>query len=429
SLPITLNSLAIDYQMVQSLLPGQLPDSITSLFFTYGPNAPITSPDILPKSLTSLILGNSFNQVLHPGTLPQSLLTLELGDEYNQPLGHGTLPNSLYSLIIRYSFSQTIECGVLPESLKLLKLLSFVLKPILPGSLPQSLTHLEIDHLTSSIEPGVIPRQSLKQLILRIYQTDQNWPDILPPTLTSLSLDTYTKNVLLNGTSTLPSLTELTFPFYGDLTSVPSDLHGRLKVLKFGTHFDQVLTKGDLPITLTKLDLGMHFNRPLDEGILHEGIIKLCIGKGFQQSLDSVQLPSTIQTLSTFTFNQSRYVECIACQPMSSTLMMTSVKVRIRDYIIPEMVSRHPEQMDMVTSVRLKELNVRFLLENDVKTFIKMIMDKAPHVDTFNLYNKTYDTRFTLRRMDNNQQSSTSLLIISRHNATLHNPHDPPKLF
>jgi len=117
-LPASLLSLHFHFQSLfdQPITPSALPTNLQILEF----GARFNSSFGLPESLTHLIFGRYFNQVLSVGTLPFSLTRLEFGKHFNQPLWDQVLPpsltclkftkNSLFNLVL-----------IMPSSLRIAK--------------------------------------------------------------------------------------------------------------------------------------------------------------------------------------------------------------------------------------------------------------------------------------------------------------------
>ncbi|KAM9973516.1 hypothetical protein ACTFIW_010616 [Dictyostelium discoideum] len=117
--------------------------------------------NFFPISLTSLSLGNGFDQLLKPGLLPQSLRSLYLGSSFNKPLLLNSLPNGL--LVLKFNqdsrFNHPIEVGVLPVTLITLEFgYAFSFKITDPNILPKSLQYLVLPSETSSISKDAIPK-------------------------------------------------------------------------------------------------------------------------------------------------------------------------------------------------------------------------------------------------------------------------------
>ncbi|KAN0032664.1 hypothetical protein ACTFIV_006572 [Dictyostelium citrinum] len=122
--------------------------------------------NFFPNSLTSLSLGNGFDQSLEPGLLPNSLRSLHLGSFFNKPLLLNSLPARL--LILKFHqdsrFNQPIDVGVLPVTLITLEFGSaFSFKITDPNILPKSLLYLVLPSEISSISKNAIPK-SIKDL-------------------------------------------------------------------------------------------------------------------------------------------------------------------------------------------------------------------------------------------------------------------------
>ncbi|KAN0050583.1 hypothetical protein ACTA71_003718 [Dictyostelium dimigraforme] len=122
--------------------------------------------NFFPISLTSLSLGNGFNQLLEPGLLPKSLLYLYLGTSFNKPLLLNSLPSGL--IVLKFDqdsrFNHSIGVGILPSTLITLEFGSgFSFKIIDPNILPKSLLYLVLPSEKFSISKSAIPK-SIKDL-------------------------------------------------------------------------------------------------------------------------------------------------------------------------------------------------------------------------------------------------------------------------
>ena len=75
----------------------------------------------LPKSLSSLTLGDEFHQSLKHVTLPNSLKNLTFGSNFNQTLERVTWPDSLQILTFGSNFNQSLARVTLPGTLSMLR--------------------------------------------------------------------------------------------------------------------------------------------------------------------------------------------------------------------------------------------------------------------------------------------------------------------
>ncbi|KAN0034291.1 hypothetical protein ACTFIV_000788 [Dictyostelium citrinum] len=115
----------IDSSLSIITTPSFFPNSIKYLNFGVWSNKLIPS-NILPTSLTTLVLGSYYNQPLN-GILKSlhSLKNLEFGNSFNQPLKSNDyeieFPNNIKSIKFGCSFNQTIKPNSFPNSLKHLR--------------------------------------------------------------------------------------------------------------------------------------------------------------------------------------------------------------------------------------------------------------------------------------------------------------------
>jgi len=117
-----------------------LPKSLTHLTLGFSFNQPV---DDLPFGITDLSFGNSFNQPVD--NLPNSVINLKFGWQFNQPTNF--LPSSLKELYYYRSFNQPVDN--LPNSITHLKFGLLFNHPI--NNLPLNLTHLTLgEHYTDN---------------------------------------------------------------------------------------------------------------------------------------------------------------------------------------------------------------------------------------------------------------------------------------
>lgn len=156
-LPSSVTTLILGEMFNQYLIQDMLPPSLTILRFGKNYNSYIFK-NVLPPSLRTLTFGYDFNQHLAVGSLPPSLTTLKLGHNFNKNLAVGLLPPSLTILKFGHDFNQPLAVGFLPPSLTTLKFGQRFNQPITFGSLPSSLTTLKFGHdFNQTLAVGVLP--------------------------------------------------------------------------------------------------------------------------------------------------------------------------------------------------------------------------------------------------------------------------------
>ncbi len=136
---------------------ANIPGNITHIAFT-GDN-PISinrfnqqiDKDCLPKSLTHLMLGYSFNQCVD--NLPFGITHLRFGWEFNKPLNN--LPNSITHLRFGWEFNQPVD--FLPNSIRELFFYRSFNQSV--DNLPEGITHLTF---------GLLFNQSINNLPLSL---------------------------------------------------------------------------------------------------------------------------------------------------------------------------------------------------------------------------------------------------------------------
>ncbi|GAM19458.1 hypothetical protein SAMD00019534_026330 [Acytostelium subglobosum LB1] len=259
-LPLSIKTVTFgrDYNQVIEL--DSLPKGLTSLFIGAKYNQPLNI-DVLPQSLTLLSFRaqqtSVYNQEFKPGVLPASLRTMLLGESYNKSLSKpGCLPGSLNTLELGRDFAQSIKVGTFQNSLTKLTMESIV-PDIDIGALPNSLIELSTESINYGFQIGLLPSS------LKILRMNRGYIRLalgitkgsLPESLESLTLGLGFNHPIQPGM--LPnSLTSLTLGNQFNKTLAPGALPSSINSLVFGDGFDQILTANVLPSSLTSLTIG-----------------------------------------------------------------------------------------------------------------------------------------------------------------------------
>ena len=90
----------------------------------------------------------------------------------------------------------------------------------------------------------------------------------------------------------------LQFGSHYDQPLVAGSIPDTVEALQFGDAFDQPLEAGHLPASLTFLGLGFWYNRPLHAGVLPAGLRQLHLGGNYNERIQPGVLPSQLQKLS-----------------------------------------------------------------------------------------------------------------------------------
>ena len=168
-----------------SLKPGDIPNTITHLYFDNDFNKPLEN-GIIPNSVTHLIFGEKFNQGLRPGDIPSSVTYLEFGYNFNQGLRAGDIPNGVVSLFFGNCFYQEIKEGVLPESIKFL-FLGYCknLQIVFPKNLIEVILH------SSSYK--ILDKSELENTLVGLFYEDEDEQICYQKYDISISLNSYFK--------------------------------------------------------------------------------------------------------------------------------------------------------------------------------------------------------------------------------------------
>ncbi|GAM23711.1 hypothetical protein SAMD00019534_068860 [Acytostelium subglobosum LB1] len=329
-LPPSLTSLKVNSSKGHHcLLFDQLPTSIKTLelgdhFKTYSE----VSNGRIPTTITSLSLGNVFNQDLLPSLLPSSLISLTLGDRFDQRIGERSLPLTLESLMFGKDYNHEFGLGVLPSSLTSLSFHEYSLydKEFMPrvlpnqlqsltlgehynqmfrvGSLPQSISYLYFSSMipayNQEFKPGVLPA-SLETLIILGQTFKQSIKrDVLPNSLTRLMIPMNAGHVFEQGA--LPnSLTCLTLSAKPVITlgMLPSSLQS----LFISDDFNGVIPVGALPESLTKLSFEgctRTQTHPFTPGMLPSSLKTLVMTNSIVQMFKQNTLPASLTALKLY---------------------------------------------------------------------------------------------------------------------------------
>lgn len=320
-LPPTLQHLVTSQHFAFPLLPGALPDTLTSCHLGDAFNHSLGGRR-LPRGLQALTLGQTFNCALADGDLPPALTSLLLGANFDgqlrlpvglevlrfppratfhQPLvawaqptltgNEWQLPPQLRSLTLGTRFDQPLVAGLLPEKLQCLDLGARYTHPIRTGVLPGRLTHLEMSLCRAPFEEGALPPR-LTWLHISSLEC-QLLPETFPPSLSVLIVSRTTTrlpqlpqhleclHVRQTSHHPLPDLPArlrgLHLP--GDFTGpLPAQLPSSLRILRLGNSYQGPLPS-PLPSDLFHLEIGHSFTDPLPP--LPTGLRVLQVSKAY----------------------------------------------------------------------------------------------------------------------------------------------------
>eukprot|EP01132_Coremiostelium_polycephalum_P001446 gene1446-1823_t len=239
----SLTSLSLGDYFDEDIPIGFLPETLTDLSFGYRFNSRLGC-DVLPKNLTRLSLGYKYCWAL-PSDLPISLTSLELGPSFDQPI-----PNSLM--------------------IRLENLVYF--KYILENhnshhGIPMKVTHLVYEDMEKTLQQGDIPN-SVVDLELSLNQPITE--GLLPDTIEKL---------------------EFGFGFNSPIHSLPSGL----KAIKFNDMFNQKLKQDIFPRSIKIIEFGTFFNQPLSKGVFPDGVTYIRFGNSFHSHIEAGVFPRSLR--------------------------------------------------------------------------------------------------------------------------------------
>ena len=308
NLPLTLQKLTLSFDFDDSLDALKDLPNLTHLVFPHNSwfNQSI---DFLPKSLTHLILGHSFNRridhlpgITAPGCSPMSnlpnLISLKLCGQFNQPLNH--LPPSLKILELNGEFNQPLD--QLPFALEVLILNNKFDQSI--NLAPKSLIKLTLGHkFNQSIE---VLKDFLNLTHLSLGKDFNQELTALPMSLSHLSFGFSFRNEI-DALAQCPNLVSLSFGFYFNKSITILSKCSKLSTLSLGHYFNKKIKF--LPKSILTLRLDTKFGKSLKrlpKGIINlelktdcstvnlpNGIIHLTLGPDFKGTLGSKSTPET----------------------------------------------------------------------------------------------------------------------------------------
>ncbi|KAN0053167.1 hypothetical protein ACTA71_006691 [Dictyostelium dimigraforme] len=276
-------------------------ESLTSLVLGESFNQPIDFQQLV--NLKTLIFGNFFNQPLKPTQLPKSLTYLEFGHAYNQKIPYGVLPTSLETLKLGPSFNKMIfskqSKRKRSSSLLFKLLLSFKSSSSGGGGggecVVQQNNNEEEDDEENEDKTTL---KNLKVLELGEYFNGKlKSLGKLPLSLESIRFGGIF-NQKLSNMSKLTSLKTLRFGrlFNQNIDSLPPFLTS----ITFSFHFNSEIKESSIPSTLKKIVFGYMFNRPV--GFLKStNVESITFGHNFDQPfIDTITNQSLLPESLTF---------------------------------------------------------------------------------------------------------------------------------
>ncbi|KAH0477255.1 MAG: uncharacterized protein KVP18_000874 [Porospora cf. gigantea A] len=189
-----------------------------------------------------------------------------------------TLPESVTSLVAGSLGSFDLSS----THLKKLWIDSDFNSPIRAGSLPESLRSLRFSQEFNSDIQRLPPITHLKFG----FEHDRPLSGYLPPTLTYLRLGTHFNQVIRRGD--LPQSLETLHLGGSSNQPLGSWVPRGLRRLSLSYDFTQDIRAGDLPPNLLELYFGWTFNRPLEEGVLPKSLKVLHLSDEFNQCLGAL---------------------------------------------------------------------------------------------------------------------------------------------
>ncbi|KAK5576296.1 hypothetical protein RB653_007437 [Dictyostelium firmibasis] len=299
-LPNTLESLLLHPDYKGIIMPGSIPESVTTLRFKFNShlNRDSISTKKIPISTTSLELDDDFNQPIRVGDIPQNVTNLSFGKSFSSAIGPNSLPKSTRVLSLG-KFKDSVDHNILQENLISIDFGEYFNRPLFSNmfSFSKSINTIIFGKgFTQPIASKVFSHlNELKTLKFGDHFNSIILADELPNSLTYLDLGGYNKPLELG---VLPnSLISLKFYcFNKTINNLPSSI----EYLNLGWSFNQIIEKGVLPINLKSLHIyNPGFRQDLSiDGILPPSFENLTISSdnlSLIQSFDSKFLSKYIK--------------------------------------------------------------------------------------------------------------------------------------
>eukprot|EP01132_Coremiostelium_polycephalum_P003804 gene3804-4733_t len=300
SIPDTVSTLVIDHPFIKHdphrLVPGSvtdltisvpyyragdldfIPKSVKRLEFSFRDEWSCEDllPGCIPEGITSLSFSYFFenDSKLHPGVIPNSVKVLKMIYNSSMPLDPGTFPESIQELTIncssmRTDFQTNLLSGVVPKSILNLEFTGNLAGPVLSNSgiipstltklivgepftentqLPQMLEHLECKF--NRIPVGFLPGH-LKSIVFR-GPIKEIQPNAIPPSVESISFIYVIEFPITQGILP-PNLLNLTLS--GVSSSTPFPVLPNSLVKLYFTKCNQPIPVGFFPPLLEHLEL------------------------------------------------------------------------------------------------------------------------------------------------------------------------------
>lgn len=294
-----LITISFKYGFNEIIHQGQLPNTLTELSFNNYKYC--IDPNVLPKTLTKLNLGNSYNCRIYHGTLPGELTYLNLGNAFNKQIDENILPKKLLYLNLGWTYTYGLD-NILPKSITHLKLSIYYCNywPDLPNLIKLEFTN-KLDGYIA--QPKIKKCMNTNLYNIKYLKFDVgifNSNNKLPETLTYLNLGDEFNDII-----NLPeNLIELHFGYKFNQPILNRSINtngiiipNNLRHLSFCTFFNQILPENCLPLSLEYLKFGYYYNQPIYHNVLPKFLKELHFGNDFNQPLLSGVLPESLTCL------------------------------------------------------------------------------------------------------------------------------------
>ncbi|KAK5584634.1 hypothetical protein RB653_006249 [Dictyostelium firmibasis] len=403
SIPSSIKNLSIFNldSSIESIVPGMIPNGVTSLrydsrqsldissipqsvryLYIHDLNVPLV-PNIIPHGVEYLYLYN-FKQIIEIFSIPTSVKYLSIHSCFNLKLNPGIIPSSVTNLEL-YDIENSLRIGSIPTSVYTLTIHHGFKQKLIPGIIPIGVVKLCLDEIEEPLELGSIP-SSVRELVLydgfdqplnritipfgvetlRLHNIKKPLEiGSIPLSVKSLTLCGFshplTKDIIPSSIENL-HLCDIEELFYIPNSVVSLTLAGRFK---------QKFVVGAIPSSVEILKVLDDFDQRLYSGIIPNGVKYLYV-HNIVYPLESNSFPSSLSFLSIH--NGYRF-------PLNQGIIPVYISyLHIYDIDIPLAIGSIPNSIDQVKLFNYRHSLARGIIPegvdhielNDVKGFIEI---------------------------------------------------------
>jgi hypothetical protein len=290
---LAMSDHAMFWKLKRSVIGWVLPSTLTSINMGEQFNNPVIGW-VLPASLTSIHMGCEFNRKVIGWVLPTSLTSINMGSEFNNPVIGWSLPNTLTSIDMGMYFDDSVIGWLLPPSLTSIKMGREFNRSVIGWKLPASLTSIKMGWKFNNPVIG--------------------WE--LPPGLMKLNMGKSFNQPVIGWT-----------------------LPDHLESIIMANEFDQPVIGWSLPQYLSSLSMGLHFDHDVIGWVLPHHLLSINMGSNFNKPVIGWKMPQTLQILKFLHCFNSPVIGWALPNSVSSIKMGEDFNQQVIGWILPPHIS------------------------------------------------------------------------------------------